>query len=87
MSFVLRCPNCGDRSVTDFRFGGEALHRPGAEASGGEWTSYFYSRRNEAGVQREWWYHKLGCHQWLLALRDTVSNTVVETFWPEGPPG
>ena len=25
MSFVLTCPNCGPREVTDFRFGGELV--------------------------------------------------------------
>ena len=87
MAFILRCPNCGERSVTDFRFGGEALHRPAYGAPADEWTGYFYNRRNELGIQREWWYHKLGCHQWFLARRDTATNNVVETFWPEGPPG
>ena len=87
MAFLLRCPNCGERSVNDFRFGGEVLARPAPAGSAEEWAHYFYSRRNEAGLQQEWWYHKFGCRNWFLALRDTRSNTVVQTFWPEEPPG
>ena len=32
MSFLLTCPNCGEREVTDFSFGGEVVPRPEAEA-------------------------------------------------------
>ena len=83
MAFLLDCPNCGERNVYDFRFGGEVTHRPKPDASQDDWSDYFYSRRNVAGPQREWWYHKFGCRKWFLALRDTVTNEVAETYWPE----
>ena len=83
MTFLLRCPNCGERSVLDFRFGGETLTRPGKDASQSERTHYYYFRKNEEGVQREWWYHKYGCRHWFFAVRDTRNNEVVRTFWPE----
>ncbi len=86
MAFLLSCPNCGKRDVYDFAFGGEALTRPTIDASPDEWVHYFYNRKNEAGVQREWWYHKLGCRRWFLALRDTTTNEVLKTFWPEESP-
>ena len=87
MSFLIPCPNCGARPVGEFRFGGEVLKRPRPEASNGEWASYFYVRRNVAGDQTEWWYHKFGCRQWLVIERDTVSNAVGEARWPgeQGP--
>ena len=81
MAFLLSCPNCGERSVYEFRFGGELTERPKPEASGGEWNSYFYDRRNVAGTQREWWYHRLGCRKWFVAARDTVTNKVGEIAW------
>ena len=28
VSYVLNCPNCGPREVTDFAFGGEVSRRP-----------------------------------------------------------
>ena len=83
MAFLLRCPNCSERNVYEFHFGGEVTERPAPDASGDEWVNYFYSRHNVAGVQREWWYHKFGCRQWFVADRDTVTNEVQETAWPE----
>ena len=80
MSFLLSCPNCGERSVYEFRFGGEVRQRPTAAASLHEWAEYLYARKNEAGVQQEWWYHQLGCRTWFFAVRDTTTNTVLETF-------
>lgn len=82
MSFLISCPNCGARGVHEFRFGGELTQRPTPDASQGEWSEFIYDRRNVAGVQREWWYHKFGCRKWLLVLRDTVSNNVTQTSWP-----
>ena len=87
MSFLLNCPNCGEQSAYNFRFGGEALSRPDYTASKEDWAGYLYSRKNEAAVQKEWWYHKFGCRKWFLALRDTRNNRVTRTFWPEEPPG
>ena len=83
MAFLLTCPNCGERSVQDFRYAGEILSRPSKDASPREWTSYFYFRKNEAGVQQEWWYHKFGCRKWFFALRDVQTNQALRTFWPE----
>ena len=80
MSFLLHCPTCGERSVYEFRFGGEFRQRPPETASSHEWAEYCYARQNEAGVQKEWWYHHLGCRTWFLALRDTTTNTVQTTF-------
>jgi sarcosine oxidase subunit delta len=82
MSFLLRCPNCGERSVYDFRFGGEVKTRPAPGAPAEEWTRYSYAKQNEAGEQLEWWYHRLGCRQWFLARRNTVTNAVLETRLP-----
>jgi heterotetrameric sarcosine oxidase delta subunit len=82
MAFLLACPNCGERDVHEFRFGGELIARPEPDASSEVWSSYFYNRRNVAGEQREWWYHALGCRKWFVALRDTVTNEVRDTSWP-----
>jgi sarcosine oxidase subunit delta len=83
MAYLLNCPNCGERNVYEFRFGGEVLVRPPPETSQDDWATYFYTRRNTAGVAREWWYHKFGCRKWCLALRDTVTNEIQETSWPQ----
>ena len=61
MSFLLTCPNCGVREVTDFGFGGEVSRRPRERPSFRELNAYNYLRANVAGVQREWWFHRSGC--------------------------
>lgn len=86
MSFVLRCPNCGIREVTDFGYGGEVSIRPDATVSLRELGDYNYFRRNVAGLQREWWSHRSGCRAWFLAERDTRTNEVMWTALPEDAP-
>jgi methylglutamate dehydrogenase subunit B len=83
VSFVLSCPNCGVREVTDFEFGGEVVPRPRERPERRELAAYNYFRRNVAGVQREWWYHRAGCRTWFLAERDTRTNEVLEVHLPE----
>jgi len=82
MGFLLTCPNCGERDVYEFRYGGEVRKRPGPSDAPESWAVYVYMRENSAGVQQEWWYHRMGCRQWFQALRDTRDNRVLRTFWP-----
>jgi heterotetrameric sarcosine oxidase delta subunit len=83
MSFLLTCPNCGTREVTDFGFGGEIAPRPTSRPSWRELNTFNYFRRNVAGVQREWWFHRSGCRAWFIAERDTRTNEVLFTALPE----
>jgi sarcosine oxidase, subunit delta len=82
VSYVLTCPNCGPREVTDFGFGGEVNPRPRSAPDRRELNEYNYFRRNVAGVQREWWFHRSGCGAWFLAERDTRTNEVLATELP-----
>ena len=83
MSFLLSCPNCGPRDVNDFAYAGEVTSRPAESPRLDELTDYVYFRRNVAGVQREWWYHRFGCEVWFLADRDTRTNEVLRVELPE----
>jgi len=83
VSFLIPCPHCGNRSVYEFRFGGEVKKRPEPDAPAAEWMEYTYTKANDSGVQREWWYHRSGCRQWLQARRNTTTNEVLEAFFPE----
>ena len=85
MSFLLTCPNCGVREVTDFGYGGEISARPTSRPTLRELGEYNYFRRNRAGVQREWWFHRSGCRAWFIAERDTRTNEVLLTALPDGP--
>jgi heterotetrameric sarcosine oxidase delta subunit len=81
MSFLVKCPNCGERGVYEFRFGGECRKRPSPLAPEIDWVDYIYNRTNLNGVQKEWWYHREGCGKWFVAERDTTSNSVKATYW------
>jgi sarcosine oxidase subunit delta len=86
MSFLLKCPNCGSRSVYEFQYGGEVRPRPAVEAPREAWINYVYWRANATGLQKEWWYHKLGCRLWFVAERNATTNTVLNSYLPESAP-
>jgi heterotetrameric sarcosine oxidase delta subunit len=86
MSYLLTCPNCGVREVTDFGYGGEIASRPKSKPTFRELNTYNYFRRNVAGVQREWWFHRSGCRAWFVAERDTRTNEVRWTALPDRVP-
>lgn len=79
MSFLLSCPSCGPRDVNEFAYAGEVASRPQAKPSLEELTAYVHLRRNVAGAQREWWFHRFGCELWFQAERDTRTNDVLST--------
>jgi heterotetrameric sarcosine oxidase delta subunit len=82
MSFLLTCPNCGPRDVNEFTTTGEVTARPKQKPTLRELTDYVFFRRNVAGIQREWWYHRLGCGIWFIAERDTRTNDVLKVERP-----
>jgi heterotetrameric sarcosine oxidase delta subunit len=82
VSFLLPCPNCGPRDVNEFTYAGEVTARPKAPPSLRQLAEYVYFRLNVAGVQREWWYHRLGCEIWFQAERDTRTNEVLRVEVP-----
>jgi len=65
--------------VNEFVYAGELSVRPKQSPSLRELASYVYLRRNVAGVQREWWFHRFGCELWFQAERDTRTNEVLTT--------
>jgi len=85
MSFLLPCPQCGPRDVYEFRWGGPRARRPAPDSPRDTWVAYLYLRENPAGRLQEWWYHRMGCRRWFLAVRDTRTNEVAQTFWPPRP--
>jgi sarcosine oxidase subunit delta len=78
----MRCPNCGLRDVSEFRFAGESKERPASDAEPTEWADYIHLRNNVRGEQAEWWRHRLGCGKWFMAIRDTNDNSVIDARWP-----
>jgi heterotetrameric sarcosine oxidase delta subunit len=72
--------------VNEFTCAGEVTVRPSGAPSLRELATYIYFRRNVAGVQREWWYHRLGCEVWFQAERDTRTNEVLHVEVPTASP-
>lgn len=74
----ITCPNCGERPVTEYRFGGEIpavperITDPDARN-----LDYVWMQSNLAGVTTERWFHAAGCRRWLTLRRDTRTDRVV----------
>ena len=79
---ILPCPNCGDRNVSEFRFGGEYNPRPPDPdaCDDVELAAYLYLRDNKLGVEKAWWYHQAGCGLWFLVERHTKTQQVVKSY-------
>ena len=80
MSFMLTCPMCGKRQVSEFTFRGEYDRRPSPDDGMDRWTDYVFFKKNTRGRQIEWWYHQSGCRRWFLVARDTTDNTEHVSF-------
>jgi methylglutamate dehydrogenase subunit B len=75
----INCPYCGERSLDEFVYQGDAtLTRPDPASAnaGNEFYSYGYERKNPAGAHQELWYHSAGCHAWLVVSRDTRTHEI-----------
>jgi heterotetrameric sarcosine oxidase delta subunit len=78
---LIKCPWCGEREETEFRYGGQAgiAYPADPEAlSNKEWAEYLFFRDNPKGVFAERWVHAHGCRRWFNAMRDTVTSEFVE---------
>ena len=74
------CPFCGPRPETEFVCGGDATQvRPAPDADDAEWARYLHFPANPKGPQTERWVHALGCGQWFLVERDTVTHAIAST--------
>ena len=71
---LIRCPWCGDREETEFRYGGQAHvshpDDPGA-LDDAEWAEYLFVRDNPCGPLDERWVHTHGCRRWFVQSVDT----------------
>jgi heterotetrameric sarcosine oxidase delta subunit len=87
MTIRIACPNCGERALGEFRYGGEIPVVPdgivGADARD---VDRVWMRGNPEGRCVERWFHELGCRRWLTLARDTRTDEVLEPPVPD-PPG
>ena len=81
--FLIRCPNCGERDLSEFSYGGEAhIARP-TEPNGmsdAEWADYVFLRSNPKGVLAERWNHQAGCRRWFNMLRNTATDDILAVY-------
>jgi heterotetrameric sarcosine oxidase delta subunit len=74
----ITCPICGERPVSEFRFGGELPSVPDSITDpDARNVDYVWMINNVRGVSIERWFHAAGCRRWLTLQRDTVTDTVV----------
>ena len=72
------CPFCGPRDQSEFTYGREVAAIPALDAPAPEWQRYVFERDNPCGAHAEWWHHNLGCRQWLVVTRDTLTHAVLD---------
>lgn len=73
----LRCPNCGMRSVAEFRYG-EIPEVPDSITDPGERDlDRAFMHSNVEGIVAERWFHEAGCRRWMTIRRDTRTDEVV----------
>ena len=83
LALRLTCPFCGDRSIAEFSYYGDAtVRRPGSNAEQSAWVDYVYMRDNVAGSHCEFWYHEAACRQVLTVERDTRTHAILSVQTP-----
>lgn len=85
----ISCPHCGTRDEREFHYRGDAtVKRPAADAPQQAFFEYVYLRNNPKGWHTEFWVHALGCRQWLIVERHTVTHEIrsVRAAKPESEP-
>jgi sarcosine oxidase, subunit delta len=76
----ITCPNCGDRPVEEYRFGGEMPTVPEHVTDPDERDlDYVWFFDNRKGPSIERWFHHAGCRRWLTLQRDTTNDHILES--------
>ena len=81
--FLIRCPYCGERDISDFAYGGEAhVARPEKpeRLADENWADYVFLRTNTKGAFAERWNHQAGCRRWFNAVRNTATDEILSTY-------
>ncbi|MGE0441678.1 MAG: sarcosine oxidase subunit delta [Gemmatimonadales bacterium] len=77
----IRCPWCGHRDETEFRYGGQAhVAAPALDDDDETVAARLYLRANPAGPYPERWFHVHGCRRWFNLVRDTTTHRIAGTY-------
>lgn len=74
----LTCPNCGERSVVEFRYGEIPTVPEGLTDPEARDLDRAFMRTNTEGIVTERWFHEAGCRRWMTVRRDTRTDEVLE---------
>ncbi|MGQ0455546.1 MAG: sarcosine oxidase subunit delta [Hyphomicrobium sp.] len=75
----ITCPYCGERSLDEFVFLGDAAPTrpdPAAPTALEDFASFVFERDNRAGVNEELWQHAAGCRVWLVVTRSALTHVI-----------
>jgi len=80
----ISCPYCGERSIHEFSYRGDAgptrpvtpAGTPVDPALLAFWIDYVYLRDNNPGLHRELWYHVGGCRAFLKVTRNVTTHAI-----------
>ena len=78
----IKCPFCGPRDEREFEYCGPYRdRRPGKidSLAAPEFLNYLIVPENPEGEAREFWWHRQGCGEWLLVIRDTRTHQIIDT--------
>lgn len=81
--FLIECPWCGKRDLSEFSYGGEAhITRPAdsENMSDEEWAGFVFMRTNPKGLFAERWNHASGCRRWFNMLRNTATDDILGVY-------
>jgi len=60
----ITCPTCGERPISEYRFGGELPHVPDSITDPGERNvDWVWMHDNIDGITAERWFHVAGCRR------------------------
>lgn len=83
---LLTCPLNGPRNIEEFQSFGPMRETVDPDAMpDGDWARHLFRIENRRGRVIEWWRHVPSNH-FFLAERDVVTNEILRTFEPDGPP-
>ena len=74
MSLTIPCPNCGDRPVEEYHYGGEVP--VGVTRGADDVVERAWMVTNAEGPTTERWFHDAGCRRWLTLVRDTTTDRI-----------
>jgi len=79
---LIHHPLLGPRDLAEFTYKGHAdlINRPDWQSpdAPAEFHDYVFLRDNNAGLNRELWFHEQGDRSWLVVTRNTVTHEIID---------